>query len=236
MAPTNAVERLARESGCHAREEKSWTSWRRAGPGHAPLKAASRHRRVWAVMIPSNWGDGLQRDRGGAPVSLLAETDGKPNMKIRRTGGSARRQLVWPNENRWRAGDDYASLAALAASSPGMVKDDHHRTRAKTGGNCHQHEPGFGTLRIFDGRRQGTGERDPPVDAVVRHGKVMTTAPHGVTATGGNCHQHESGIPHHGHSGRDPPVRQRLPQAADEEKKLLHPHRGAGRRPKPPKP
>ena len=105
MAHTNAVERLARESGRYAREEKLLDELAQV------LGLAKPPRAIESYDI-SNWGDGT------SVCGMVTFKDGKPykagyrKFKMKTVLGT----------------DDYASLADVPLY--GMVKDDHHRTRA----------------------------------------------------------------------------------------------------------
>ena len=133
MAHTNAVERLARESGRYAREEKLLDEL-------AQVLGLSKPPRTIESYDISNWGD------GSSVCGMVVFRDGKPY----KTGYRKFKMQTVPGT------DDYASLAEtvsrraaayervheLAAKAAladtkladvplfGMVKDDHHRTRA----------------------------------------------------------------------------------------------------------
>ena len=123
MAYTNAVERLGRESGRYTREEKLLEE-------AAQVLGLKKPPRVIESYDISNWGD------GSSVCGMVVFQDGKPHragyrrFKMKTVAGT----------------DDYASLAetlsrravrqALRGTALehvptfGMVKDDHHRTRA----------------------------------------------------------------------------------------------------------
>ena len=105
MAHTNAVERLARESGRYAREEKLLDEM-------AQVLGLSKPPRTIESYDISNWGDGT------SVCGMVTFRDGKPYKAGYR---KFRMKTVLGT-------DDYASLADVPLY--GMVKDDHHRTRA----------------------------------------------------------------------------------------------------------
>ena len=105
MAHTNAVERLARESGRYAREEKLLDEM-------AQVLGLSKPPRTIESSDISKWGDGT------SVCGMVTFRDGKPYKAGYR---KFRMKTVLGT-------DDYASLADVPLY--GMVKDDHHRTRA----------------------------------------------------------------------------------------------------------
>ena len=218
MAHTNAVERLARESGRYAREEKLLDELAQV------LGLAKPPRAIESYDI-SNWGDGT------SVCGMVTFKDGKPfkagyrKFKMKTVVGT----------------DDYASLAETVARR--AAEYEKYAAQAQNGqpsGNWFGQKP---DLLLMDGGRgqvsaakealAGTALADVALYGMVKDDHHRTRAM--VDSDGpGDRHQHEPRhfYLHHRHPGRDPPVRQRLPQAADEaEKLLLHPDRGAGRRP-----
>ena len=210
MAHTNAVERLARESGRYAREEKLLDELAQV------LGLAKPPRAIESYDI-SNWGD------GSSVCGMVTFKDGKPykagyrKFKMKTVAGT----------------DDYASLAETVSRR--AAEYEKYAELAKKGRALQQlvrAEAGS----AFDGRRQGAGERgkgctgrDCPCGcAALRHGEGRPPPHprHCGQRRPGNCHQHEPGhlYLHHGHSGRDSSLCQCLPQAADEAEELfLHP-------------
>ena len=179
MAHTNAVERLARESGRYAREEKLLGEL-------AQVLGLSKPPRTIESYDISNWGD------GSSVCGMVVFRDGKPY----KTGYRKFKMQTVPGT------DDYASLAETVSRRAAAYERVHELAA-------------HGCAAV----RHGQG-RPPP------HPR------HRGQRRAGDRHQHEPGDIHfhHGHSGRDPPVCQRLPQAADEEKELrLRPDRGARR-------
>ena len=218
MAHTNAVERLARESGRYAREEKLLDEL-------AQVLGLSKPPRAIESYDISNWGD------GSSVCGMVTFKDGKPfkagyrKFKMKTVAGT----------------DDYASLAETVSRR--AAEYEKYAAQAENGqssGNWFGQKP---DLLLMDGGRgqvsaakealAGTALADVPLYGMVKDDHHRTRAI--VDSDGpGDRHQHEPRhlYLHHCHSGRDPPLCQRLPQAADEaEKLLLHPDRGAGRRP-----
>ena len=172
MAHTNAVERLARESGRYAREEKLLDEM-------AQVLGLPKPPRTIESYDISNWGD------GSSVCGMVVFRDGKPYKTGYR---KFKMQTVLGT-------DDYASLAETVSRRAAAYE------------------------RVHELAAHGQG-RPPP------HPR------HRGQRRAGDRHQHEPGNVHlhHGHSGRDPPLCQCLPKAADEEKELFfHPDRGARR-------
>ena len=218
MAHTNAVERLARESGRYAREEKLLDEL-------AQVLGLPKPPRAIESYDISNWGDGT------SVCGMVTFKDGKPfkagyrKFKMKTVVGT----------------DDYASLAeTVSRRAAEYEKYAAQAQNGQPGGNWFGQKP---DLLLMDGGRgqvsaatAGPGRDGSGRGAFVWHGKGRPPPHpgHGGQRGPGDRHQYEPGhlYLHHCHPGRDPPLCQRLPQAADEaEKLLLHPDRGAGRRP-----
>ena len=115
MAHTNAVERLARESGRYAREEKLLDEM-------AQVLGLPKPPRTIESYDISNWGDGT------SVCGMVTFRDGKPYK-----AGDQTPALLLMDGGRGEVSAAKAVLAGTAlADVPlyGMVKDDHHRTRA----------------------------------------------------------------------------------------------------------
>ena len=218
MAHTNAVERLARESGRYAREEKLLDELAQV------LGLAKPPRAIESYDI-SNWGD------GSSVCGMVTFKDGKPykagyrRFKMKTVAGT----------------DDYASLAETVSRRAAEYRKVR---RACQKGRTLQQLVRAEAGSAFDGRRQGAGERgkrctgrDCPCGcAALRHGEGRPPPHprHCGQRWPGNCHQYEPGhlYLYHGHSGRDPSLCQCLPQATDEAEELfLHPDRDPRHRP-----
>ena len=133
MAHTNAVERLARESGRYAREEKLLDELAQV------LGLAKPPRAIESYDI-SNWGD------GSSVCGMVTFKDGKPykagyrKFKMKTVAGEPssnwfgqKPDLLLMDGGRGQVSAAKEALASTAlADVPlyGMVKDEHHRTRA----------------------------------------------------------------------------------------------------------
>ena len=218
MAHTNAVERLARESGRYAREEKLLDELAQV------LGLSAPPRSIESYDI-SNWGDGT------SVCGMVTFRDGKPykagyrRFKIQSVAGT----------------DDYASLAETVSRR--AAEYEKYTRLAQEGQPSENYFGCKPDLLLMDGGRgqvgaakqalAGTALADVPLYGMVKDDHHRTRA---IVDSEGReiVDQHEPGdlYLYHCDPGRDPPLCQCLPQAADEQKKLCHhPDRGARRRP-----
>jgi excinuclease ABC subunit C len=120
MAHTNAVERLARESGRYAREEKLLDEL-------AQVLGLPKPPRTIESYDISNWGDGTSVC--GMVTFREMAANGEPSSNY----FGQKPDLLLMDGGRGQVSAAKAALAGTAlADVPlyGMVKDDHHRTRA----------------------------------------------------------------------------------------------------------
>ena len=218
MAHTNAVERLARESGRYAREEKLLDEL-------AQVLGLPKPPRTIESYDISNWGDGT------SVCGMVTFRDGKPykagyrKFKMKTVAGT----------------DDYASLAeTVSRRAAEYEKYSEMAANGEPSSNYFGQKP---DLLLMDGGRGQVSAAKAALAGTalggytpLRHGEGRPPPHprHRGQRGPGDHHQHEPRDVHlrHRHSGRDAPLRQRLPQAADEAEELfVHPHRGAGRRP-----
>ena len=215
MAYTNAVERLGRESGRYTREEKLLEE-------AAQVLGLKKPPRVIESYDISNWGD------GSSVCGMVVFQDGKPHragyrrFKMKTVAGT----------------DDYASLAETLSRR--AAEYEMARRGEKPDGPQNQ----FATLPdllLIDGGRGQVARSGRPC-AAQRWSMCRPSAWSRMTTTHprhcgrrGRRDRHQPPPQYlyvcHEHSGRDPPLRQRLPQARNEEKVLRrHPDRHSRRR------
>ena len=219
MAHTNAVERLARESGRYAREEKLLDEM-------AQVLGLSKPPRTIESYDISNWGDGT------SVCGMVTFRDGKPYKagyrKFRMKTVLGTDDYASLAETVSRRAAEYEKYAALAAQGQGS--DNYFGQKP----DLLLMDGGRGQVSAAKAALAGTSLADVPLYGMVKDDHHRTRA---IVDSEGReiAHQYEPGDIHlyHGHPGRDPPLCQCLPQAADAQEELfLHPDRGARGGPK----
>ena len=209
MARTNAVERLARESGRYAREQKHLDEL-------AALLGLKEPPRIIESYDISNWGDGT------SVAGMVVFEDGKP-----------KKSGLPPLQDEHRGGYGRLCFHGRNAGAPRrrIRKGRKRAVRHKAGPAAHRRRARAGKRRA--GRAGGhTACRC----SHVRHGEGRQ-APHARPCERRRRRDHAGhaqGRIHvcDVHSGRDAPLGQRLPQAHAEKPRLFfHAAKRAGRRP-----